>query len=72
GYLKTEFDEKTNTENRVPTDKGLGLGIENFWEINRFYREYSKNYYSEAAQRFIIAHLNDIILITANEAYKNR
>lgn len=72
GYLKTEFDEKTNTENRVPTDKGLGLGIENFWEINRFYREYSKNYYSEAAQRFIIAHLNNIILITTNEAYKNR
>jgi len=72
GYLRIVFDEKTKTENRMPTDKGIGLGIENFWEINKYYREYSKNYYGEAAQRFIIEHLNDIILITANEAYKNR
>lgn len=71
GYLKMAFDEKTKTENRIPTDKGIGLGIENFWEINKFYREYSKNYYSEAAQKFIISHLNEIILITIDEAYKN-
>lgn len=71
GYLKISFDEKTGTENRIPTDKGIGLGIENFWEINKFYREYSKNYYSETAQRFIISHLNEIILITIDEAYKN-
>lgn len=71
GYLEIAFDEKTKTENRVPTEKGAALGIENFWEINRFYREYSKNYYSEAAQKFIIGHLNEIILITIDEAYKN-
>ena len=71
GYLKIVLDEKTKTENRVPTEKGIGLGIENFWEINKFYREYGKNYYSEAAQRFVIAHLNEIILITIDEAYKN-
>lgn len=71
GYLKISFDEKTKTENRVPTEKGIGLGIENFWEINKYYREYSKNYYSEAAQKFIIAHLNEIILISIDEAYKN-
>ena len=49
GYLKMEFDHKTKTRNRVPTEKGTALGIENFWEINKFYREYSKNYYSEDA-----------------------
>ena len=71
GYLRIVFDEKTKTDNRMPTDKGIGLGIENFWEINKYYREYSKNYYGEAAQRFIIEHLNEIVLITVNEAYKN-
>ncbi len=71
GYLKVVFDEKTKTENRMPTEKGISLGIENFWEINKFYREYSKNYYSEEAQRFIISHLNDIIFIKIDEAYKN-
>ncbi|MBQ7875168.1 MAG: hypothetical protein IJ306_08455 [Oscillospiraceae bacterium] len=71
GYLEMAFDEKTKTENRVPTEKGSALGIENFWEINRFYREYSKNYYSEAAQKFVIEHLNEIIMITLDEAYKN-
>ena len=71
GYLKMEFDHKTKTRNRVPTEKGTALGIENFWEINKFYREYSKNYYSEDAQRFIIEHLNEIIMIPQNEAYKN-
>lgn len=72
GYLKTETDEKTNTENRVPTELGAGLGIENFWEINKYYREYSKNYYGELAQRFIIAHLNDIVVIPMDEAYRNK
>lgn len=71
GYLKMEFDHKTKTRNRVPTENGTALGIENFWEINKFYREYSKNYYSEDAQRFIIEHLNEIIMIPQNEAYKN-
>ena len=71
GFLEIVFDEKTKTENRVPTAKGIGLGIENFWEINKYYREYSKNYYSEEAQKFVIAHLNEMILITLDEAYKN-
>ncbi len=71
GCLKIAFDEKTKTNNRVPTEEGTALGIENFWEINKFYREYSKNYYNENAQRFIIEHLNEIIMISQNEAYKN-
>lgn len=71
GYLELVFDEKTKTKNRVPTEKGTSLGIENFWEINKFYREYSKNYYNIEAQRFIIEHLNEIIMIPQNEAYKN-
>lgn len=71
GYLKIETDEKTKAENRVPTEEGTALGIENFWEIGKFYKEYSKNYYSEEAQRFIIEHLNDIILIDIDRAYKN-
>lgn len=71
GYLEITFDEKTKTQNRVPTEKGAALGIENFWEINRFYREYSKNYYSLEAQKFIIEHLNEIIMINLGEAYKN-
>ena len=71
GYLEIDLDEKTGTKNRVPTKAGAELGIENFWEINRFYREYSKNYYSEEAQKFIISHLNDIIFVNIDEAYKN-
>ena len=71
GYLEIVLDEKTGTKNRVPTKAGAELGIENFWEINRFYREYSKNYYSEEAQKFIISHLNDIIFVNIDEAYKN-
>ena len=71
GYLKMLFDEKSGTYNRVPTKKGMELGIENFWEINKYYREYSKNYYSEKAQKFIIEHLNEIIMISIDEAYKN-
>lgn len=71
GYLKMEYDSKTKTRNRVPTEKGTALGIENFWEINKFYREYSKNYYSAEAQRFVIGHLNEIIMINLGEAYKN-
>lgn len=71
GYLKIEFDSKTKTNNRVPTEKGTALGIENFWEINKFYREYSKNYYNENAQRFVVEHLNEIIFIPQNAAFKN-
>ncbi len=71
GYLEVEVDEKSNTENRIPTDLGAGLGIENFWEINKYYREYSKNYYGDLAQRFIVAHLNEIVMIPLDEAYKN-
>lgn len=71
GYLKIEFDEKTKTKNRVPTKKGAALGIENFWEINKYYREYCKNYYSENAQKFVVEHINEMIMITMNEAYKN-
>ena len=71
GYLKLSYDEKTKSMNRVPTKAGIEIGIENFWEINKFYREYSKNYYNEAAQRFVISHLNEMIMITANRAYKN-
>lgn len=71
GYLRIMFDPKTKSINRVPSEKGLSIGIENFWEINRYYREYSKNYYSEEAQRFVIEHLNEIIMISVSEAYKN-
>lgn len=71
GFLRLLYDEKTNTINRVPTEEGMKLGIENFWEINRYYREYTKNYYSEKAQRFVIDHLNEIIMISVGEAYKN-
>ncbi len=71
GYLRIMFDPKTKSINRVPSEKGLSIGIENFWEINRYYREYSKNYYSEEAQKFVIEHLNEIIMISIDEAYKN-
>ena len=71
GYLRLSFDEKTKSLNRVPTEKGMEIGIESFWEINKFYREYSKNYYNEKAQKFIIEHLNEIIMISVDEAYKN-
>lgn len=72
GYLEISFDEKTGTKNRVSTEEGTALGIENFWEINKYYREYSKNYYNENAQRFVIEHLNEIILISQQEAYINK
>ena len=71
GFLKLSFDEKTKSLNRVPTEDGMKIGIESFWEINKYYREYSKNYYNEKAQRFIIEHLNEIIMISIDEAYKN-
>ena len=71
GYLKLSFDEKTKSLNRVPTEKGMRVGIESFWEINKYYREYSKNYYNEKAQKFIIEHLNEIVMISIEEAYKN-
>ncbi len=71
GYLKIEIDGETLEENRVPSAMGEGIGIQNFWELNRFYREFSKNYYSEAAQKFIIANLNEIVKIPVGEAYKN-
>lgn len=71
GYLRLSFDEKTKSLNRVATEKGMEIGIESFWEINKFYREYSKNYYNEKAQKFIIEHLNEIIMISVDEAYKN-
>lgn len=71
GYLRLSFDEKTKSLNRVPTEKGLKIGIENFWEINKYYREYSKNYYSEEAQRFIISHLNEIVMFKISRSYKN-
>ena len=70
-YLKLSYDEKTKSLNRVPTEKGIKTGIENFWEINKYYREYSKNYYSEEAQKFVISKLNEIIMISVDEAYKN-
>ena len=71
GYLKLSFDEKTKSLNRVPTEKGMKIGIESFWEINKYYREYSKNYYNENAQKFVAEHLNEIIMISVSEAYKN-
>lgn len=71
GFLEIEHDEKTDTDVRVPTEKGSALGIENFWEINKYYEEYSKNYYSKAAQQFIVEHLNEIVMIKASEAFKN-
>ncbi len=71
GYLKIEHDEKSDTEIRVPTEKGAALGIENFWELNRFYREYNKNYYSEEAQRFVVEHINSIAQIPLADAYSN-
>ena len=71
GFLKLSFDEKTKSLNRVASEKGAEIGIESFWEVNKFYREYSKNYYNEKAQRFVIDHLNEIIMISADEAYKN-
>lgn len=71
GYLKLSYDEKTKSLNRVPTEKGKALGIESFWEVNKYYREYSKNYYNENAQNFVIEHLNDIIIVSNREAYKN-
>jgi hypothetical protein len=71
GFLRLSFDEKTKSLNRVATEKGAEIGIESFWEINKFYREYSKNYYSEKAQKFVVDHLNEIIMISSDEAYKN-
>ena len=71
GYLKLSFDEKTKSLNRVPTEKGMKIGIESFWEINKYYREYSKNYYNENAQKFVVEHLNEMVMISADEAYKN-
>lgn len=71
GYLKLSFDEKTKSLNRVPTEKGMKIGIESFWEINKYFREYSKNYYNENAQKFVVEHLNEMVMISADEAYKN-
>lgn len=71
GYLEIEFDEKTKTSNRVASEAGKLLGIETFWEINKYYREYCKNYYNADAQKFIIEHLNEIVLIKQSIAYKN-
>lgn len=71
GYLEVEFDEKSESEIRVPTEKGKAIGIENFWEINKYYREYNKNYYSKNAQQFVIDHLNEIVMIRIKDAFKN-
>ncbi len=71
GYLEIEFDEKSESEIRVPSEKGKELGIENFWEINKYYREYNKNYYNRNAQQFIIDHLNDIVMVKMSDAFKN-
>ncbi len=71
GYLEMEFDEQTGKSNRVASEKGRELGIECFWELNKYYREYCKNYYGPRAQKFIIDHLNDIIFIDREEAYSN-
>ncbi len=71
GYLEIEFDDKTKTNNRVASETGKALGIETFWELNKYYREYCKNYYDARAQKFIVEHLNEIVLINRNLAYKN-
>lgn len=71
GYLTLSFDEKTKSLNRVATEKGMEIGIESFWEINKYFREYSKNYYNENAQKFVVEHLNEMVMISAEEAYKN-
>ena len=71
GYLALSFDEKTKSLNRVATEKGMEIGIESFWEINKYFREYSKNYYNENAQKFVVEHLNEMVMISADEAYKN-
>lgn len=71
GYLVLSFDEKTRSLNRVATEKGMEIGIESFWEINKYFREYSKNYYNENAQKFVVEHLNEMVMISADEAYKN-
>lgn len=71
GYLALSFDEKTRSLNRVATEKGMEIGIESFWEINKYFREYSKNYYNENAQKFVVEHLNEMVMISADEAYKN-
>lgn len=71
GYLALSFDEKTKSLNRVATEKGMEIGIESFWEINKYFREYSKNYYNENAQKFVVERLNEMVMISADEAYKN-
>lgn len=71
GYLTMELDEKTGQNNRVASEKGKQLGIETFWELNKYYREYCKNYYNRNAQQFIIDHLNEIIFIPIDDAYQN-
>jgi len=71
GYLALSFDEKTKSLNRIATEKGMEIGIESFWEINKYFREYSKNYYNENAQKFVVEHLNEMVMISADEAYKN-
>ncbi|MGN0629225.1 MAG: hypothetical protein ACI4IW_06315 [Oscillospiraceae bacterium] len=72
GYLEIQYDEVAEREVRVPTEKGKALGIENFWEINKFYHEYNKNYYDRNAQQFIVDHLNEIVMIKPEDAFKNK
>lgn len=71
GYLIMEQDEQTGQNNRIASEKGKQLGIETFWELNKYYREYCKNYYDKNAQQFVIDHLNEIIFIETKEAYNN-
>ena len=49
----------------------MEIGFESFWEINKYFREYSKNYYNENAQKFVVEHLNEMVMISTDEAYKN-
>lgn len=45
---------------KVPTEKGLALGIHSEIKINAAGIEYAVNYYSAEAQRYIVSNINQI------------
>ena len=61
GYLETIYTEEGMTY-KVATQEGKRLGIGNESRINKYGNAYSVNLYNTEAQRFVIEHINEIVL----------
>lgn len=60
GYLTEGVDPHTNKNRKLPTQKGIDLGISTLEKQDSFNRPYLTVVYNSNAQRFILSNLDEI------------